>query len=127
MASTSAAARGFAAAYARAPEGVWSAPGRVNLIGEHTDYNAGLVLPFAISERTVVAAGRRPDDVITVSSTLYSGTVRARLARIAPGTVTGWGAYPLGVAWAQRPHGHKPVDSVRRGLPGRRHRLLVAG
>jgi len=100
MASTSAAARGFAAAYARAPEGVWSAPGRVNLIGEHTDYNAGLVLPFAISERTVVAAGRRPDDVITVSSTLYSGTVRARLARIAPGTVTGWGAYPLGVAWA---------------------------
>jgi len=109
MASTSATARGFAAAYGRDPEGVWSAPGRVNLIGEHTDYNAGLVLPFAISERTVVAAGRRPDDVITVSSTLYPGTVRAHLAGIAPGTITGWGAYPLGVAWAL---------SKLRDLPG---------
>ena len=48
------AARGFAEHYGRAPEAVWSAPGRVNLIGEHTDYNAGLVLPFAIA-----AADRR--------------------------------------------------------------------
>jgi galactokinase len=68
-----AAARGFAESYGRAPEAVWSAPGRVNLIGEHTDYNAGLVLPFAIEQRTVVAAARRDSDVVAVTSTLYAG------------------------------------------------------
>jgi galactokinase len=96
-----AAARGFAGTYGRAPKAVWSAPGRVNLIGEHTDYNAGLVLPFAIGQRTVVAAARRDgDDVIAVTSALYPGRASARLAQISPATVKGWSAYPLGVAWA---------------------------
>jgi galactokinase len=95
-----AAARGFADSYGKDPEAVWSAPGRVNLIGEHTDYNQGLVLPFAIERRTVVAAGRRQDDIVAVTSTLQAGQVRARLAEIAPGAVSGWSAYPLGVAWA---------------------------
>jgi galactokinase len=94
-------ARGFADRYGRDPDAVWSAPGRVNLIGEHTDYNAGLVLPFAIGQRTVVAAGLRdgPGDV-AVTSTMFPGVARARLAGIAPGTVSGWSGYPLGVAWA---------------------------
>jgi galactokinase len=92
--------RGFVASYGKDPETVWSAPGRVNLIGEHTDYNAGLVLPFAIGQRTVVAAGRREDDIVAVTSTLYPGQVRLRLAEIAPGAVSGWSAYPFGVAWA---------------------------
>jgi len=90
----------FADSYGRAPDVVWSAPGRVNLIGEHTDYNAGLVLPFAIEQRTVVAAGLRDGDDVGVTSTLYGTPVRVRLADIAPGTVAGWSAYPLGVAWA---------------------------
>src|SRR6266567_1266527 len=107
------AASGFAASFGRAPDVVWSAPGRVNLIGEHTDYNEGLVLPFAISQRTAVSAALRPGDasasdaspVITVRSALFSGSpdagqCRARLADIAPGVITGWPAYPLGVAWA---------------------------
>jgi galactokinase len=97
-----AAARGFAESYDRAPEVVWSAPGRVNLIGEHTDYNAGLVLPFAIEQRTAVAAARREDDVITVTSALYPGQGRARLTEITAAAVSGWSAYPLGVAWALR-------------------------
>jgi galactokinase len=96
-----AAVRGFVAAHGRAPNVVWSAPGRVNLIGEHTDYNAGLVLPFAISQRTVVAAGHRDgNDDVRVSSALYADKARARLSEVGPGTVTGWPGYPLGVAWA---------------------------
>ena len=99
MSTVMAAAHGFALTYGTDPDVVWSAPGRVNLIGEHTDYNEGLVLPFAIAERTVAAAGRRPGAEVSVTSTLYPGTVRARLADIALGAVTGWAAYPLGVAW----------------------------
>ncbi len=94
-------ASGFAATYGRSPEVVWSAPGRANLIGEHTDYNDGFVLPFAITQRTAVAAARRGDDTITVASTSYPGRASiAGLSRAVPGTVTGWPAYPLGVAWA---------------------------
>src|SRR5512138_3829895 len=52
----------FVDRFGRAPEVVASAPGRVNLIGEHTDYNGGEVLPIAIARRTWVAAARRPAD-----------------------------------------------------------------
>jgi len=94
-------ASGFAATYGRSPDVVWSAPGRANLIGEHTDYNDGFVLPFAITERTAAAAARRGDNTITVASTSYPGRASiAGLSRAVPGTVTGWPAYPLGVAWA---------------------------
>jgi galactokinase len=62
---TGRAVRGFARTCGRGPDVVWSAPGRVNLIGEHTDYNEGLVLPFAITQRTAVAASRRGDDLVT--------------------------------------------------------------
>ncbi|MYR61583.1 galactokinase, partial [Streptomyces sp. SID625] len=44
---------GFAELYGTAPEGVWAAPGRVNLIGEHTDYNDGFVMPFALPHVTL--------------------------------------------------------------------------
>jgi galactokinase len=71
-------ASGFAATYGRSPDVVWSAPGRANLIGEHTDYNEGFVLPFAITERTVAAAARRGYDTITVASTSFPG--RASIA-----------------------------------------------
>ena len=94
-------ARGFADAYGRDCEGVWSAPGRVNLIGEHTDYNEGFVLPFAIGARTSVAARRRNDGVLALASAQFPAKIRhIRLAKIRPGTVTGWPAYPAGVAWA---------------------------
>ncbi len=97
--ATDRAVRGFARTCGRDPDVVWSAPGRVNLIGEHTDYNEGLVLPFAITQRTAVAAARRGDDLIALTSTHQPGIVRARLGDIAPGAVAGWAAYPLGVAW----------------------------
>jgi len=94
------AVRAFADAYRRQPDVTWSAPGRANLIGEHTDYNDGFVLPFAITKRTAVAAARRDDGIITVGSTFTPGTVTFRAAQIAPGAVDGWAGYPLGVAWA---------------------------
>ncbi|WP_061961469.1 galactokinase [Demequina flava] len=90
----------FTAAYGRAPEGVWSAPGRVNLIGEHTDYNKGFVLPFAINFRTQAAVARRDDREIHLRSTFAEGEVVASLDSLSPDTMDGWSAYVLGVAWA---------------------------
>ncbi len=94
-------ASAFAAVYGQRPAGVWSAPGRVNLIGEHTDYNEGFVLPFAIGARTSVAAAVRDDPVLALASAQYPGElVTVPLAEARPGAVTGWPAYPAGVAWA---------------------------
>ncbi|MDQ1628167.1 MAG: galactokinase [Actinomycetota bacterium] len=89
------------------PQGVWAAPGRVNLIGEHTDYNEGLVLPFAIEARSEVAAGRRDDGVVRVLSLQKPGDlVEADAAGVGPGQAVGWSAYVLGVVWALRQAGH---------------------
>ncbi|RAS67080.1 galactokinase [Lentzea atacamensis] len=102
------AADAFRRLHGAAPAGVWSAPGRVNLIGEHTDYNDGFVLPFAIPHRTWVAASPREDGVITLAS-VQDGQVEVaepvRLAELEPGTVQGWVAYPAGVAWVLRQQG----------------------
>jgi galactokinase len=79
---------------------VWSAPGRVNLIGEHTDYNEGFVFPFAINRRTYAAVSIRTDGVARVSSSFSSEIVEIPVAEIAADSVSEWSAYPLGVAWA---------------------------
>ncbi|NQX29759.1 galactokinase [Microbacteriaceae bacterium VKM Ac-2854] len=94
------AAAGFAARYGSAPSGVWVAPGRVNLIGEHTDYNEGFVFPFAIDKATAVAVSPRADDVVRIASAFTEVAARETLAEIAEGGFDGWSAYPLGVLWA---------------------------
>lgn len=88
------------------PAGVWSAPGRVNLIGEHTDYNDGLCLPMALPLRTHVAASVREDDVVVASSEGFGRPVTIPLDEIGPGRPEGWAAYVAGVLWALREEGH---------------------
>jgi galactokinase len=82
----------------------YAAPGRVNLIGEHTDYNLGFALPIALPQRTVVTFTPDCSDAITVHSRRAQGAVRFPLDTV-PGQVTGWAAYVAGVVWALRQTG----------------------
>ncbi|WAC90860.1 galactokinase [Mycobacterium sp. Aquia_213] len=83
----------------------YAAPGRINLIGEHTDYNLGFALPIALPERTVVTFTPDGGDAITVNSDRADGTVRIPLGTL-PGDLDGWASYVAGVMWALRQAGH---------------------
>ena len=100
------AAEEFRRLHGVAPVGVWSAPGRVNLIGEHTDYNDGFVLPYALPFRIAVAAAPRSDGLFAVTTVGDDGEPQqaspVAVADLEPGMVTGWAAYPSGVCWALR-------------------------
>jgi galactokinase len=93
----------FRAVYGTDPEGVWAAPGRVNLIGEHTDYNDGFVMPFALPHTTVAAVSRREDGLLRLHSADAEGGV---VELGADERAEGWAAYPAGVVWALRDAGH---------------------
>ncbi len=90
------------------PISQFSAPGRVNLIGEHTDYNNGLVLPFAIDARTQVAAATNGDGVVRVVSAQRPEEIRTiPIDDIRPGsTDPDWSSYVFGVFWALGASGH---------------------
>jgi galactokinase len=84
----------------------WRAPGRVNLIGEHTDYNDGYVLPFALEMGCTATVETRPDAVVEARSAQRDDGASVALDELAPGR-SGWTGYALGVAWALRQRGHE--------------------
>jgi galactokinase len=118
-------ARWFAECFGQEPEGVWFAPGRVNLIGEHTDYNEGFVLPFALGQGVVAAAAPRHDDVLALRTRRDPDAVvdvplkLLRAAGASPGEIRdgmpGWARYPAGVAWSLLAAGH-PVQGVNLAI-----------
>jgi galactokinase len=99
----SSAAEAFRSAYGADPAGLWAAPGRVNLIGEHTDYNDGFVLPFALPQHVVAAAAPAGAPGWTVCSTLAEDTVTFTATE--PDRVEGWAGYVAGIVWALRDAG----------------------
>ena len=96
----------FADRYGEPPTTVGRAPGRVNLIGEHTDYNAGLVLPVALPHATYAAARARADELVRVASRQQDEVWEGTLAELGPGSVDGWAGYAAGVVWALREAGY---------------------
>ncbi|MFI7341893.1 galactokinase [Streptomyces sp. NPDC050085] len=100
----------FSELYGYEPAGVWAAPGRVNLIGEYTDFNEGFVMPLALPHTAVAAAAKRSDGVLR----LHSADIDAPVAELRVDELTplskygqgGWAAYPAGVVWALRDAGH---------------------
>jgi galactokinase len=104
------ASAGFAEQFGADAEGVWAAPGRVNVIGEHTDYNGGFVLPVALRHTTRAAVARRDDGLVALASLQHpQKAVEVDLADLRPGHPAGWAGYPAGVV-------HELRDQVPQGL-----------
>jgi galactokinase len=97
----------FADHYGEPPVSLGRAPGRVNLMGEHTDYNAGLVLPVALPHATYAAARPRGDDLVRITSAQEDESWEGTLTELGPGSIEGWAGYAAGVVWALREAGHR--------------------
>jgi galactokinase len=100
----------FEKRYGRPPRWIAAAPGRVNIIGEHTDYNDGFVLPMAIEYYSVMAADRPVDgrEVITLRSTLEAEEATIDLTRPVRPAAPKWGNYPRGVVAGFQERGIQP-------------------
>jgi galactokinase len=93
-------------AFGRPPELLVAAPGRVNLIGEHTDYHEGFVLPMALERDVRAAVSRGPDGRLGLCSADLDDRLELPLETLAFDPAHGWANYPKGVAWALRAAGH---------------------
>ncbi|MCF2531113.1 galactokinase [Yinghuangia soli] len=97
----------------RVPTLAWRAPGRINVIGEHTDYNDGFVLPAAIPHGVTARVAPRSDGLVRIASAQVPDAVDSMdLTDLTPGAVSGGAAYAAGVVWelARRGHAVHGVD-----------------
>jgi galactokinase len=101
----------------RSPDGVWFAPGRVNLVGEHTDYNDGFVAPLALDVGTAAALAVRDDDLLRLVSGSEPDVVEIAVSEVGPGSPPGWAGYAAGTAWAMHRAGH-PVPGLDIAVAG---------
>lgn len=99
----------FVARFGEEPAIVAVAPGRINLIGEHTDYNDGFVFPVAIDRETWIAAGLAKG-ASQVASEQLGDAAPFEVANVAPKSIQDWGKYPAGMAWALHDAGFKAED-----------------
>lgn len=99
--------RAYIQAYGKTPELIVTAPGRVNLIGEHTDYNDGFVLPAAIDRQVVMAAGRRDDGQVGLRALDFDDAVEFHVANQRRSTVSKWSNYQRAVIWALQEAGYE--------------------
>lgn len=112
----------FRDAFSYEPRGVWSAPGRVNIIGEHVDYNGGPCLPIALSHRAYVALSPRQDRTIRLISPQTREAIDVLDLDVigpkgTPGEVANhWTAYLAGVAWALEQAGYGPLPGFDAAL-----------
>ena len=93
--------------FKKQPEKCFMSPCRINVIGEHTDYNAGLVLPAAISKYITAVVGRRKDNKIHLKSLNKPGNIEVELDKISNTPENNWGNYPLGIFATLQKRGHK--------------------
>jgi len=93
------------------------APGRVNLIGEHTDYNGGFVLPAAIDRHMVMAASPREDSLVCLHSVDFSSDVSFSLDAISRDTQAEWSNYERAVAWVLQEAGYE-ISGMNAVLTG---------
>lgn len=109
-AQVEAARAAFITKYGEEPDGVWSAPGRLNLLGEYIDFLGGSCMPMPLPYRTYVAGKLRTDGILRATSLQMPGDDRTVVIReITPGTIKGWFTYVAGVAWAMNREGGKDI------------------
>ena len=100
----------FRQTYGKEPDGVWSAPGRLNLLGEYIDFLGGSCMPMPLPYRTYIAGSLRRDGVLRASSLQMPGDERTIVIRdIQPGHIKGWFTYVAGVAWAMNHEGGRDI------------------
>ena len=104
--------KGFINQFGYPPDLVGRAPGRVNLMGEHTDYNQGLCLPIALPHATYAAIGRRADTRIRIASSRADDQWESTLDQLGPDQERGWWSYVSGVLWAMQEVAEVQLDGV---------------